>query len=174
MDLLHSGRFDGFCLVSSDSDFTRLASRIREEGADVYGFGKKTTPESFRSACRRFIDTENLAVTPAASVSAVVGKPLRPVAAATKIISDIIGQMEGDDGWVALGGLGSQLANHPSDFDPRTYGFRKLSDLVRGANAFEIEHPPGGTLKTRLKPKPHPVKGLGAQPPTLVRAVNQR
>ena len=60
MDLLHSGRFDGFCLVSSDSDFTRLASRIREEGADVYGFGEQKTPESFRQACRRFIYTENL------------------------------------------------------------------------------------------------------------------
>jgi uncharacterized LabA/DUF88 family protein len=60
MDLLHSGRFDGFCLVSSDSDFTRLASRLREQGADVYGFGKQKTPESFRQACRRFIYTENL------------------------------------------------------------------------------------------------------------------
>src|SRR5499425_3228166 len=60
MDLLHSRRFDGFCLVSSDSDFTRLASRLREEGADVYGFGAQKTPESFRQACRRFIYTENL------------------------------------------------------------------------------------------------------------------
>jgi uncharacterized LabA/DUF88 family protein len=60
MDLLHSGRFDGFCLVSSDSDFTRLASRLREQGADVYGFGTRKTPESFRQACRRFIYTENL------------------------------------------------------------------------------------------------------------------
>src|SRR5689334_6829064 len=60
MDLLHSGRLDGFCLVSSDSDFTRLASRLREQGADVYGFGEQKTPESFRQACRRFIYTENL------------------------------------------------------------------------------------------------------------------
>ena len=65
MDLLHSGRFDGFCLVSSDSDFTRLASRLREQGADVYGFGARKTPESFRQACRRFIYTENLMDTPA-------------------------------------------------------------------------------------------------------------
>src|SRR5438105_8609089 len=65
MDLLHSGRFDGFCLVSSDSDFTRLASRLREEGADVYGFGARKTPESFRQACRRFIYTENLLPEPA-------------------------------------------------------------------------------------------------------------
>ena len=67
MDLLHSGRFDGFCLVSSDSDFTRLAARIREQGVDVYGFGEQKTPESFRQACRRFIYTENLRPRAAAS-----------------------------------------------------------------------------------------------------------
>src|SRR6188768_1563605 len=81
MDLLHSGRFDGFCLVSSDSDFTRVASRLREEGADVYGFGAQKTPESFRQACRRFVYTENLL--PEAEVSApdqqgTVPKSLQP------------------------------------------------------------------------------------------------
>src|SRR3982750_5041479 len=65
MDLLHSGRFDGFCLVSSDSDFTRLAARIREQGVDVFGFGEHKTPESFRQACRRFVYTENLLAAPA-------------------------------------------------------------------------------------------------------------
>src|SRR3982074_2892040 len=83
MDLLHSGRFDGFCLVSSDSDFTRLASRLREEGADVYGFGARKTPESFRQACRRFIYTENLL--PEAATEAVRGgrpEPLQPASAA--------------------------------------------------------------------------------------------
>ena len=69
MDLLHSGRFEGFCLVSSDSDFTRLTSRLREQGADVYGFGKQDTPESFRQACRRFIYTENLVPEVAATSS---------------------------------------------------------------------------------------------------------
>ena len=68
MDLLHSGRFDGFCLVSSDSDFTRLAARIREQGVDVYGFGERKTPESFRQACRRFIYTENLVPSAAGNV----------------------------------------------------------------------------------------------------------
>ena len=80
MDLLHSGRFDGFCLVSSDSDFTRLASRMREQGADVYGFGAQKTPESFRQACRRFIYTENLmpAATAANTDTPAKPGPLRP------------------------------------------------------------------------------------------------
>src|SRR5437899_7636922 len=96
MDLLHSGRFEGFCLVSSDSDFTRLASRMREQGADVYGFGAQKTPESFRQACRRFIYTENLLPaaatsspeTPSRSVS------LQPPSAAIPILNKAISQIE--------------------------------------------------------------------------------
>src|SRR6201997_2543390 len=79
MDLLHTGRFDGFCLVSSDSDFTRLASRLREEGADVYGFGAHKTPEAFRQACRRFIYTENLLPEAEASSAAPGGAPAVPI-----------------------------------------------------------------------------------------------
>src|SRR4029077_2797216 len=102
MDLLHSRRFDGFCLVSSDSDFTRLASRLREEGADVYGFGAQKTPESFRQACRRFVYTENLL--PEVEVStpeegAAVGTR-QPASAAIPILTKAIGQMETEDGWV--------------------------------------------------------------------------
>src|SRR5215213_8137561 len=90
MDLLHTGRFDGFCLVSSDSDFTRLASRLREEGADVYGFGAQKTPESFRQACRRFVYTENLL--PEAEVSAPEegAGPLQPPGVAIPILSKAI------------------------------------------------------------------------------------
>lgn len=155
MDLLHSGRFDGFCLVSSDSDFTRLAARIREQGVDVFGFGEQKTPESFRQACRRFVYTENLlpsvpANEPEAAPSA---KPLQQPSAAVPIIRKVIAQMESEDGWVPLGAVGTQLANLASDFDPRTFGFRKLSDLVRKTNAFEIEHPEGGTLRIRIKPE---------------------
>jgi uncharacterized LabA/DUF88 family protein/predicted transcriptional regulator len=88
MDLLHSGRFDGFCLVSSDSDFTRLASRLREQGADVYGFGARNTPESFRQACHRFIYTENLLPEPPASDSGTAPKStaLQPPSAASTIL----------------------------------------------------------------------------------------
>jgi uncharacterized LabA/DUF88 family protein len=154
MDLLHSGRFDGFCLVSSDSDFTRLAARIREHGINVYGFGEKKTPESFRQACRRFTYTENLLPEASANGSevATAAKPLEPLSAAVPILKKVISQMESEDGWVALGGVGSQLANLISDFDPRTYGFRKLSDLVRKTNAFELNKPEGGGLRIRLKP----------------------
>ncbi|MBN9250245.1 MAG: Maebl [Mesorhizobium sp. 61-13] len=156
MDLLHSGRFDGFCLVSSDSDFTRLAARIREQGVDVFGFGEQKTPESFRQACRRFVYTENLLPTAPANVSDPAGAatPLHPPSAAATIIKKVIAQMESEDGWVLLGTVGNQLANLASDFDPRTFGFRKLSDLVRKTNAFEIEHPEGGAMRIRVKTTP--------------------
>ncbi|TIT12853.1 MAG: NYN domain-containing protein, partial [Mesorhizobium sp.] len=132
MDLLHSGRFDGFCLVSSDSDFTRLAARIREQGVDVFGFGEQKTPLSFRQACRRFVYTENLLrIVENSQNAAPVTKPLQPPSAATPILKKVIAQMDSEDGWVLLGTFGKQLSNLFSDFDPRTYGFGKLSDLVR-------------------------------------------
>ncbi|APG86133.1 hypothetical protein SAMCCGM7_Ch3417 [Sinorhizobium americanum CCGM7] len=153
MDLLHSGRFDGFCLVSSDSDFTRLAARIREQGVDVFGFGEQKTPESFRQACRRFIYTENLLPVAAANGSdaASTSKSLQPPSAATPIIKKVIGQMETEDGWVPLGAVGTQLANLAPDFDPRTYGFRKLSDLVRKTGAFDVDQLEGKPLRIRVK-----------------------
>ena len=155
MDLLHSGRFDGFCLVSSDSDFTRLAARIREQGIDVFGFGEQKTPESFRQACRRFVYTENLLSTVPANgpETAPATKPLQQLFEAVPIIRKVIEQMESEDGWVPLGAVGTRLANLASDFDPRTFGFRKLSDLVRKTNAFEIDHPEEGMLRIRIKPE---------------------
>ncbi|MEZ2332292.1 NYN domain-containing protein [Mesorhizobium sp. RCC_202] len=152
MDLLHSGRFDGFCLVSSDSDFTRLAARIREQGVDVFGFGEQKTPESFRQACRRFVYTENLLHGLGnAQDAAPATKPLQTPTAATPILKKVIGQMESEDGWVLLGTFGKQLSNLFSDFDPRTYGFSKLSDLVRKTAAFDIENPKGGSMRIRVK-----------------------
>src|SRR3954470_1943900 len=112
MDLLHSGRFDGFCLVSSDSDFTRLASRLREEGADVYGFGARKTPESFRQACRRFIYTENLLAETAAAANAGDAPPAaatQPASAAVALLNKAIAQMDSEDGWVSLGAIGRRL-----------------------------------------------------------------
>jgi hypothetical protein len=150
MDLLHSGRFDGFCLVSSDSDFTRLAARIREQGVDVFGFGEQKTPESFRQACRRFVYTENL-LAGAANSQEGASKPLQPLTAAVPIINKVITQMESDDGWVPLGEVGRQLANLASDFDPRNFGFRKLGDLVRKTNAFDVEHLKGRAMRIRTK-----------------------
>ena len=155
MDLLHSGRFDGFCLVSSDSDFTRLASRLREEGADVYGFGARKTPEAFRQACRRFIYTANLLPEAEAAAAAPGEAPaatIQPASAAVAILNKAIAQMETEDGWVGLGVVGRRLANIASDFDPRTYGFRKLSDLVRGTGAFDIDQPDGRAMRIRPRP----------------------
>ena len=152
MDLLHSGRFDGFCLVSSDSDFTRLASRLREQGADVYGFGEQKTPESFRQACRRFIYTENLL--PDLHASAAEGAPrraLQPAGAAVPLIERAIAEMESEDGWVGLGTVGTRLNNMVPDFDPRTYGYRKLSDLVRKTGAFEVEQSEGHAVRIRAR-----------------------
>src|SRR5947208_6748473 len=98
MDVLHSGLFDGFCLVSSDSDFTRLASRLREQGADVYGFGERKTPESFRQACRRFIYTENLVpdTQAAAPDEGSARKALQPPSAAIPILNKAIAEMDAE------------------------------------------------------------------------------
>ena len=148
MDLMHSGRFEAFCLVSSDSDFTRLAARIREQGLDVFGFGERKTPESFRQACRRFIYTENLLVDAPAQTKA----PQSP-GDAVPLLKTAIAQMESEDGWVGLGALGTRLANLAPDFDPRNYGVAKLSDLVRKSGAFEIEQTEARRLRVRLKPE---------------------
>ena len=155
MDLLHSGRFDGFCLVSSDADFTRLAARIREEGVDVYGFGEQKTPESFRQACTRFIYTENLiapvpvdagAKSPIADAPATKRKPSE----AARLIAAVIADMDEDgDGWVAVGGIGNRLRNAHPDFDQRTYGYAKLSDLIRATGRFEVETGERGAMRIR-------------------------
>ena len=158
MDLLHSGRFDGFCLVSSDADFTRLASRIREEGVDVYGFGEQKTPESFRQACTRFIYTENLSVPAEAdggeakTSRRAPAESRRKPAEAARLIASIIADMDEDgDGWVAVGGIGNRLRNAYPDFDQRTYGHAKLSDLIRATGRFDIQTSGGGGMRIRDK-----------------------
>ena len=153
MDLLHSERFDGFCLVSSDADFTRLASRIREEGVDVYGFGERKTPESFRQACTRFIYTENLTGRAAAEADADAAPPAerKPAEAAALIAAAITDMDEDGDGWVNIGGVANRLRNTYPDFDQRTYGHAKLSELVRATGRFDVEVGPGGVMRVRLK-----------------------
>lgn len=155
MDLLHSGRLDGFCLVSSDSDFTRLAARIREQGVDVYGFGEQKTPESFRQACRRFIYTENLLPEAPAPDRPTRGeaRSAKPLTAAKELIRTAIAQLDDDDGWVPLGRVGQHMAILASDFDPRTYGHAKLGDLVEAAGGFEISRNAAGGVYIRAKPE---------------------
>ena len=167
MDLLHSGRLDGFCLVSSDSDFTRLASRLREQGADVYGFGEQKTPESLRQACRRFIYTENLlpdtqTATPEAGQSPP--KALQPPSAAIPILNKAIAQMETEDGWVGLGRGGATSCEHRLRLRPAHFRLQKLSDLVRKTAAFDMKPPEGSGIRIRPKPTP-PSKAKATRQP---------
>jgi len=156
MDLMYTGRFDGFCIVSSDSDFTRLAQRLREQGLTVYGFGEQKTPKSFVVACDKFIYTEVLRpeVTPAAPapakpqpvsktakpaavkaapVKAAEVTPAKPVAAVLpiKLIRQAIEEESDENGWANLGSVGSYLTKIRPDFDPRLYGHAKLSNLFK-------------------------------------------
>jgi len=150
MDLLHTGRFDGFCLVSSDSDFTRLAARIREQGIDVYGIGQAKTPESFRQACTRFIFTENFV--PDTDGPAAARTTLRPMAEAVELIMKALDQLEDDsEGWYQLGAVGQRVQNLSSEFDSRTFGHTKLSDLVEATGRFETNR---AGQHVRLRPSP--------------------
>ena len=152
MDLLHSHRFDAFCLISSDSDFTRLASRIREEGADVYGFGERKTPESFRQACTRFIYTENLIPQVSAGASIGAQTAARRSNEAAPLVEQAIAALEDGDGWITLGAVGSHLRNAYPDFDQRTYGYAKLSDLIRSLDGFEVDRAePGGVMRVKRR-----------------------
>ena len=152
MDLLHSGRFDGFCLVSSDSDFTRLAARIREQGTDVYGIGQAKTPESFRQACTRFIFTENF-VPEAAESGKAPARASSTADEAVPLLEKAIAELEEDaEGWYDLGTVGKLLTNLSSEFDTRTYGHAKLSSLVEATKRFEISRE-GQNVRMRPKPK---------------------
>lgn len=151
MDLLHSGRFDGFVLISSDSDFTRLASRIREQGLDVYGIGKQQTPEAFRKACKRFIFVENLISGPEQDQPSPPRReaPSRAVALINAALQVL--ESDNDQEWFGLGQLGQAiLANHP-DFDSRTYGCAKLSDLIEKAGPYELRRA-SNVVELRRKP----------------------
>ncbi len=150
MDLLYSGRLDGFCIVSSDSDFTRLAARIRESGLTVYGFGERKTPKPFVAACDKFIYMENLAYTEAeaeAEPAGAAGRPVpRPSAAQLKADTALVGQLRNaleaasdDDGWATLASVGHIITNQSPDFDSRTYGYAKLSDLMAATTLFELD-----------------------------------
>lgn len=145
MDVLHSGVVDGFCLVSSDSDFTRLATRIREAGLAVYGFGERKTPEPFVAACDKFIYTEILKQKPVESAETAAVPVVVSAKELTKLQPMVIAAIDAnarEDGWAPLGGVGGHIGKvHPS-FDSRNYGFKKLSDLVRTLNYVEVKDIP--------------------------------
>ncbi|MGQ0502613.1 MAG: NYN domain-containing protein [Panacagrimonas sp.] len=141
MDLLYTNRFDGFCIVSSDSDFTRLAARIREAGLSVYGFGERKTPQAFVSACDKFIYVDVLRAQeekekPAKARSA---KELRGDTKLVSLLRNAIDAASDEEGWAHLGAVGSYIATQSPDFDPRNWGFKKLSELARAIGVLETE-----------------------------------
>jgi uncharacterized LabA/DUF88 family protein len=148
MDLLYTGHFAGFCIVSSDSDFTRLAARIRESGLRVYGFGEQKTPKPFVSACDRFIYTEVFSAP--SSGGKIEGnrqrsaKALRSDSTLLKLLRDAIEAASDEAGWAPLGAVGSLISKTANDFDSRNYGYAKLSGLIDAIGLFEIERRDSG------------------------------
>ena len=141
MDLLYTNKFDGFCIVSSDSDFTKLASRIREAGLVVYGFGEKKTPEPFVSACDKFIYTEVLTSKEDDTLS-IKRKSTNALKQDTKLVNLLRNAVEAssdDSGWAHLAPMGSTIAKQAPEFDPRNYGYKKLGELVAATKLFHIE-----------------------------------
>ena len=151
MDLMHKGKLDGFCLVSSDSDFTRLAQRLREDGLVVYGFGERKTPEAFRNACNRFIYVENL-IGEGSEKGAADATPEKKESP-RKAVNIIAKAMEGtdDDGWAHLAMVGHRLQGVAPDFDPRSFGCLNLSTLVTQSGGFEVRNASGGGVQIRRK-----------------------
>ncbi len=141
MDLLYTGKFNGFCIVSSDSDFTKLASRIRESGLFVYGFGEQKTPPAFVSACDKFIYTEVLRAKTDEN-EAITKKSSSELKQNTKLVSLLRNAVEAssdESGWAHLAPVGSNIAKQAPDFDPRNYGYAKLGELVSATKLFDVE-----------------------------------
>lgn len=148
MDILYTEKVNGFCIVSSDSDFTRLATRLREAGMIVIGFGERKTPQPFISACDKFIYLEILKAkskqTNGDSKSSKKQKkeddPISKVDAKTiQLITDSVNDLADESGWTFLGSLGNFILKKKPDFDPRNYGYSKLLPLIKGINKFEID-----------------------------------
>ncbi len=156
MDLLYSNKFDGFCIVSSDSDFTRLASRIRESGLAVYGFGEAKTPKAFVSACDKFIYTEILETLEETKKNSKevntrktkLSKQLEEPSVGSKssfpeeiltLLKNVYENISGDNGWAFLAELGSQIQTVSPSFDSRNYGYKKLSELIKATGLFEVK-----------------------------------
>lgn len=164
MDLLYTDRFDGFCIVSSDSDFTRLASRLREAGLAVYGFGEKKTPKPFVNACDKFIFTEILRKDERSQTAAGAPSPKensKELKMDSKLLSTIRYAVEDaadESGWAFLGTVGQYITKHSPEFDPRNYGYKKLSDLIWATESFEIDergqdNAPGKSIYVRYRKK---------------------
>jgi uncharacterized LabA/DUF88 family protein len=158
MDLLFRSKLDGFCLVSSDSDFTRLASRIREEGLMVIGFGERKTPRAFVTACDRFVFTDILrgAAPVAENTPKKSASELKLDRKLVDLLRWAVEASEDDDGWANLGAVGAKIMSQTPDFDARSYGYGKLSTLVEATGLFEIERvtSQGGRVDVLLRELP--------------------
>ena len=149
MDILYSGKVDGFCIVSSDSDFTRLATRLREAGMKVYGIGEKKTPNAFIASCNKFIYIEILTepemdVEETTQLKVEKRKKQKPSfeklnKEAIKLIASTIDDLADENGWAFLGDVGNLLLKKQPDFDPRNFGFQKLTPLIKSLPQFEID-----------------------------------
>ena len=162
MDLLYSGTFDGFCIVSSDSDFTRLATRLRESGMTVYGFGERKTPQPFVKSCDKFVYTDVLrpdAESGSPSSLPPEGKVATKILRSdTKLVQSLrlaVESSSDDDGWALLSSVGAYIPKYWSDFDSRHYGYTKLSELVHASQLFDIreERMESGQRNISLKDK---------------------
>lgn len=158
MDILYSGRVDGFCLVSSDSDFTRLSVRLREAGMKVFGLGEQKTPAAFRAACDKFIYIEILGQQPEASQrearASGTQKKEKTLSKADRNLLNLlitsINDIADENGWAFLGELGNLLLKKRPDFDPRNYGYEKLLPLIRNIGRFEIDERESGRKNVKL------------------------
>ncbi len=142
MDLLFTEKLDGFCLVSSDSDFTRLASRIREAGLTVYGFGEKKTPKPFVEACDKFIYTDILRKEDEEPFEVKKRKNTNILKRDTRLVNLLRNAVEDsadESGWAYMGNVGQNIANKSSEFDPRNYGYKKLGELITAIKLFDID-----------------------------------
>jgi uncharacterized LabA/DUF88 family protein len=159
MDILYSGKVDGFCIVSSDSDFTRLAIRLREAGMKVIGLGEKKTPKPFITACDKFIYIEILKPEPAEIIELTAkakhkpkidAKPLDKIdRGLIMLITESVEDLADENGWTFLGNLGNFILKKKPDFDPRNYGFSKLLPLIQNINKFEIDERDSGINNIR-------------------------
>lgn len=151
MDLLYAGNVDGFCIVASDSDYTRLATRLREAGKLVLGIGERKTPEAFIAACDRFIFAEVLKVpAEAAQPAQVEGVP-----DLKDLLTHAVQETLRDGGWASLAAIGSYIGKNNASFDPRNYGFKKLGELVRKQPYLEVKETqePSGLLFLQVRPR---------------------
>jgi len=157
MDILYTGRVDGFCVVSSDSDFTRLATRLREAGMKVFGMGEQKTPAAFRAACDKFIyieileqpetGTKQIKLSDLRKKEKVISKVDKNL---VSLITSSINDVADENGWAFLGELGNLLLKKRPDFDPRNYGFEKLLLLIKSLGHFEIDERDTGRKNVKL------------------------